>query len=388
MDWGPAARARLPIGVVLGTRPEVVKLAPVIARLRRSTTMRPVVISTGQQHDLLPPALAELGVEVDLELRPHGADHLADRMSAMLVATAELLRTVELAAVVVQGDTATSLAAAQAAFYHRIPVVHVEAGLRSGSPHEPFPEEANRRMISVLAALHLAPTDDARANLLAEGHAPGTVHVTGNTVVDTLLAQTAASPPDDLLDPLVAGNRKIVVLTMHRRESWGEPMRAVAEVVAKVLDRRGDATVVVPAHPNPVVREALAPLVDSPHAVVLEPLPHGRFIRLLAAATVVLTDSGGIQEEAPTLGVPVLVLRAVTERPEGVRSGAATIVGTDPADVGAGLEAALDQPHRTSGINPYGDGHASERCVAAIGELLGVAGQDRRASSAGATTLR
>ena len=375
--------------MVLGTRPEVVKLAPVIAQLQRSTTMRPVVISTGQQHDLLPTTLAELGVQVDRELRPRPADQLADRVSAMISATAELLQSVELAAVVVQGDTSTSLAAAQAAFYRRVPVVHVEAGLRSGTNHEPFPEEANRRMISVLAALHLAPTDDARANLLAEGYAAETVRVTGNTVVDTLLAQTSTPLPDDLLTGLLSSGRKIVVLTMHRRESWGEPMRAVAEVVAKVLDRRGDATVVVPAHPNPVVREALAPLVDSPHAVVIEPLGHARFIRLLAGATVVLTDSGGVQEEAPTLGVPVLVLRAVTERPEGVRSGAAKVVGTDPADVAAGLEEALDSPRRTSGVNPYGDGRAAERCVRAIGELLGVSpDQPMRASSAGATTFR
>ncbi|GAA3559452.1 UDP-N-acetylglucosamine 2-epimerase (non-hydrolyzing) [Microlunatus spumicola] len=384
---GPATR--LPVGVVLGTRPEVVKLAPVVAALRRSPTLRPVVISTGQQLDLLPGALAELGVEVDVTLPVRRTEHLADRVAAMLQATADLLATLELAAVVVQGDTATSLAAAQAAFYRRVPVVHVEAGLRTGSPREPFPEEANRRMIAVLAALHLAPTEDARANLLAEGHDPTTVRVTGNTVVDALLGRASGPLADPRLARVVAGDRKVVVLTMHRRESWGEPMRAVAEVVAKVLERRGDSTVVVPAHPNPVVLEALAPLVASPHALVVEPLPHGPFLRLLAAATVVLTDSGGVQEEAPTLGVPVLVLRAVTERPEGVRSGAATVVGTDPGEVAAALEAALDRPRRTTGPNPYGDGHAAQRCVDAIAGLLGVADpQPSRASSAGATTLR
>ena len=374
------------VGVVLGTRPEVIKLAPVVAEMKRTGLLAPVIISTRQQRDLLPSTLADLGVVADYELAlpPHAS--ITDHLAQTVAGTGALLRAVPLDAVIVQGDTATSLGAAQAAFYCGVPVVHVEAGLRSGNRLSPFPEEANRRAISVLADLHLAPTEAAAANLCAEGVPLHAIVVTGNTVVDTLLAHACAdSGSDEWLDRLLASNRRIVVLTMHRRESWGVPMRAVAAAVADVLARRGDTIVVVPAHPNPIVRDALGPLVDEPNAIVIEPLPYRRFLRLLSVANVVLTDSGGVQEEAPSFGVPVLVLREVTERTEGVRSGAAELVGTDPADVARSLWAALDRPRRPTGDNPYGDGHASRRCVAAIVELLAGGRANSGGISAGAS---
>lgn len=386
------------VGVVLGTRPEVVKLAPVIAEMKRTGLLEPVVISTRQQRDLLPSTLTDLGVTVDYELALSTHVSITDHLAQTIAGTGALLRAVTLDAVIVQGDTATSLGAAQAAFYSGVPVVHVEAGLRSGDRLSPFPEEANRKAISVVADLHLAPTEDAADNLRDERIPLHTIVVTGNTVVDTLLAHAfEESVADEWLDGLVASGRRIVVLTMHRRESWGEPMRAVAEAVADVLARRGDTIVVVPAHPNPVVREALRPLVDEPNAMVIEPLPYKRFLRLLSVANVVLTDSGGVQEEAPSFGVPVLVLREVTERTEGLRSGAAQLVGTDPADVARTLWAALDRPRSPLGANPYGDGHASQRCVEAIVALLagsnllsgaGPQPEVNRSTRVGATTLR
>ena len=386
-----APRSRAPkiglprVGVVLGTRPEAVKLAPVVAEMRRSGLLEPVVISSRQQRDLLPSTLADLGLTVDYEL-PAPLDHrLADRLAQTIAGTAALLEAVPLAAVVVQGDTITGVGAAQAAFYSGVAVVHVEAGLRSGNRLSPFPEEVNRKAISVMAALHLSPTQDAADNLRAEGIPADTIVVTGNTVVDALYAYAAdAGVADEWLGRLVASGRRIVVLTMHRRESWGEPMRGVSEAVAGVLAHRDDTVVVVPAHPNPVVRESLSALVSAPDAIVIEPLPYRRFLRLLSVADVVLTDSGGIQEEAPSFGVPVLVLREVTERGEGVRSGAAVIVGLDPVAVTSHLTEALDRPSRAARMNaartnaaqtnPYGDGHAAQRCVAAIVNLLDAGG--------------
>jgi UDP-N-acetylglucosamine 2-epimerase (non-hydrolysing) len=365
------------VGLVIGTRPEAVKLAPVVAEMRRTGRLEPIVISTRQQRDLLPSTLADLELTVDYEL-PAPLDHgLADRLAQTIAGTAALLGAVPLAAIVVQGDTISSLGAAQAAFFSGVAVVHVEAGLRSGNRLSPFPEEVNRKSISVLAALHLAPTQDAADHLRAEGIPPETVLVTGNTGVDALHAYAAEDGvADEWLGGLVASGRRIVVLTMHRRESWGEPMRGVSEAVADVLAHRDDTVVVVPAHPNPVVREALTALVAAPDAIVIEPLPYRRFLRLLSVADLVLTDSGGIQEEAPSFGVPVLVLREVTERSEGVRAGVAVMVGLDPEAVSRHLRETLDRPRRPGamhpgGTNPYGDGRASQRCVAAIVDLLG-----------------
>lgn len=362
----------VPVGLVVGTRPEAIKLAPVIAALKVSAPLHPIVISTRQQRDLLPATLADLHITADYELAARAdGESLSELVARTVAGIRRLVETVRLDVLIVQGDTSTSLGAALAAFYSRIPVVHVEAGLRSGSRVSPYPEEANRKMISVLAGLHLAPTTEARDNLLAEGIPERDVVVTGNTVVDAALAHVdVATMGADWLSRLADSGRRIVVLTMHRRESWGMPMRAVAGAVADVLARRGDTTVVVPAHPNPVVREAMRPLVDAPDAMVIEPLPYGRFLRLLSIADVVLTDSGGIQEEAPSFGVPVLVLREVTERPDGVRVGAAAVVGTDPVDVGKALWEALECPRRSTAANPYGDGRAAERCVAAIRAFL------------------
>lgn len=358
---------------MLGTRPEAIKLAPVVSRLRAAGPIQPVLISTGQHPDLLPAMLGELGLAVDYEIGDRRPDESLNELAARVLRGMQgLLSSIEPCALVVQGDTTTSVVAAMAAFHCRVPVVHVEAGLRSGRRCTPYPEETNRRMISLLAGLHLAPTEEARANLIAEGVSPASVVVTGNTVVDAMNARLrqVATFDDARLAALPSSGRRIVLLTMHRRESWGPPMRAVADSIASLLMLRDDTTVVVPAHPNPIVRHAMEPLMCSPDAIVTDPLPYGAFLRLLSMADLVLTDSGGVQEEAPSFGVPVLVLRDETERRDGVRTGVAEVIGTDPAVVWRYTWDALERPRRAPCANPYGDGAAARRCVDAIFEYL------------------
>jgi UDP-N-acetylglucosamine 2-epimerase (non-hydrolysing) len=285
-------------------------------------------------------------------------------------------------AVTVQGDTTTTLAGALAAFWRQIPVVHLEAGLRSGDLDSPFPEEGNRRLVGQLAALHLAPTPLAATNLLDEGVPAGRVVLTGNTVVDAALAIVDRQPQlPDGLDRVVDAGRLILV-TAHRRESWGEPLDRVLSAVRTLLNRYPDVHVVLPSHPNPAVRAQVeAGLAGQSRATVTDPLPYPVLARLLSEAYLVLTDSGGIQEEAPSFGVPALVLRKVTERVESLRAGCAKLVGTDPAlIVGEAMRLLDDRAARdamTAAGNPYGDGTAAGRTEQAVAELLGVAGNRR-----------
>jgi UDP-N-acetylglucosamine 2-epimerase (non-hydrolysing) len=282
-------------------------------------------------------------------------------------------------AVVVQGDTTTSTAAAIAAFYHGIPVVHVEAGLRSGDLLSPFPEEANRKMTSQITRLHLAPTFTSKENLLREGISPQDIVVTGNTVIDALLATVDKQLPftDRKLEELAASGRRILLVTTHRRENQGESMRGVGRALARIADAEPDLVIVLPAHKNPVVREAVLPaLAGKANVLVTEPLAYGEFTRLLSVAHVVLTDSGGVQEEAPSLGKPVLVMRENTERPEAVDSGTVLLIGTDEERIVAEVTRLLHNPGHfaamANAVNPYGDGKAAARTVAAIEELVGV----------------
>lgn len=358
------------VGVVMGTRPEVIKLEPIVAAMHRTTGLRPVIISTGQQQSLLPRTMHELGLTADHTMKQVHGQGLPALVGGTVRGMGDLLRSLELSALVVQGDTATAIGAALAAFYSGLPVVHVEAGLRSGDVCSPFPEEVNRRMITTVATLHLAPTVEARDNLLAECVPPRSIVVTGNTIVDAMHRRYQPTSDEDWISRLAGSGRRIAVLTMHRRETWGPSMRAIVQAAGDVVARRGDTTLVVPAHPNPVVREALRPLLDRADVIVTDALPYGDFLRLLAAAEVVLTDSGGIQEEAPSFGVPVLVLRDHTERPDGLTAGCATLVGTDPVMVRRLLWEVLEHPRRSSGYNPYGDGHASDRCLLAISDLV------------------
>jgi UDP-N-acetylglucosamine 2-epimerase (non-hydrolysing) len=291
----------------------------------------------------------------------------------LLIGIAETMNRVSPDLVVVQGDTASALAGAQAAFFGGIPVAHVEAGLRSGNLTAPFPEEGNRRLIGQIAALHLAPTSNAAANLLAEGIPADRIVVTGNTVIDAIRAVHAKRLDygDPVLDSIDAQPDPVVVVTAHRRESWGQPMRRIGRAIADIAQMHTRVSIVVAAHMNPAVRAVLeAELADSPNVYLPGPIPYGPFVRLLARAALVITDSGGIQEECAALSVPALVTRDVTERSEGVDAGIAALVGTDGSRIVAECDRLLAGPP-ISAPNPYGDGNAAVRVVAACAWLLG-----------------
>lgn len=373
-------RGRRRVMFVYGTRPEAIKIAPLIVALRAHPALEPVVAVTGQHREMLAQAHATFGITPhhDLRLMSPGSS-LAQIAAAVLVATSDLLRADRPDLVVVQGDTSSAFAAALAAFYQQIPLVHLEAGLRTRDIYAPFPEEVNRRLTTPLAALHLAPTVTSRRNLEAEGIDPATIAVTGNTVIDALYA-TLAEPvayADPAVARVVAGPRRLLLVTTHRRESWGDPMAAAMDAVRLVAQQRPDVHVVLPMHPNPVVRRLIEPrLGDLDNVLLTEPLRYDEFAHVLRASHVVLTDSGGVQEEGPSLGKPVLVMRDTTERPEGVHAGTVRLVGTDPQVIVEETLRLFDDDEAyaamAAAINPYGDGKAAQRCAAAIAELLAV----------------
>jgi len=357
--------------VVLGTRPEVIKLAPVVQVLRRRGALRVTVCATAQHRGLLDQALEVAGIAPDIDLdlmqRDQGLDELAARLMAGM---GPALAAAKPDRVIVQGDTTTAAMAALCAHYHRVPVAHVEAGLRSGDPDQPWPEEVNRKVVTQAADLHFAPTRLAADNLIAEGIDPGRVHITGNTVIDALL-NTARRLKETDRYPAVsraliaqAQGRRIVLVTCHRRESFGAGLAGVAEALS-VLARRQDVYIVLPVHPNPAVRPAFACLEDLHNFRLTEPLDYLPFVHLLSACHMVLTDSGGVQEEAPALGKPVLVLREATERPEGVEAGCARLVGAHCGSIVREASRLLDDSAAYAAMtragSPYGDGRASER---------------------------
>lgn len=390
------ARTAWRVGVVLGTRPDAIKLAPVIDAARSHPKLDVVVVGSNQHEDLLQRHLAELDLHVDHELeRPAGAETLSQAMARMMAQLSVLLPRLVLGAVMVQGDTTTCVAAALSAFYAGVPVVHVEAGLRSGTRLLPFPEEVHRRLMAQLADLHLAPTSTARDNLIAEGVPEYAVRVTGNTLVDSLREPAAVGTEGDArLARLLRGGGRFVLITMHRRESWGSGIANVVAAVEVLARRWPDVGFVIPAHPNPVVQQALAPLAAVENVIVTAPLRRRDFLGVLARADLALTDSGGVQEEAPSYGVPLLVLRDGTERVEGLRRGVARLVGTDPAVIVPAADEHLrraGRPVRQRGLrpSPYGDGAASGRCVDALIELLVAApnGDTRRRPLDGLSNL-
>ncbi|MFN2506728.1 MAG: non-hydrolyzing UDP-N-acetylglucosamine 2-epimerase [Acidimicrobiales bacterium] len=366
--------------LVLGTRPEAIKLAPVVRALREGLDVQPVVITTGQHQVGVDDVLELFGIVPQRSLRMprRSPDGLVRLYADMMAHLDPVMSVLDPDVVVVQGDTASVLAGAQTAFLQRRPVVHVEAGLRSGSLSEPFPEEANRRLVSTISSLHLAPTLTAEANLLHEGHSGDEVIVTGNTAVDALLFAAAAPAPlpDPRFESALAGGRRLVVVTAHRRESWGAGMRRIASGVATLAEAHPEVLFAIVTHMNPAVRQVFGTaMAGRANVFVTGPLRYVQFVRLLAAAEVVLTDSGGIQEEAPVLGVPVLVLRDRTERTEGVYAGAAELVGTDPGALVAATHRVLASRRERSPVSAsslYGDGRAGVRSAAAIGWLLGL----------------
>lgn len=365
---------------VFGTRPEAIKLFPLLHRLDADARFTSRLCVTGQHREMLDQVLEIAGIVPHHDLaamRP--AQTLDQLMATLLTGIGEVMDAEAPSIVVVQGDTATAAAGALAAYHRKIPVVHVEAGLRSGDIYHPWPEEVNRRLIGTLAALHCAPTETAADALLAENTDPATVHVTGNTVIDALhwVRGAIARNPGlagglTELEERFAG-RRIIGVTAHRRENWGTGMDSIAAAIRQ-LAMRDDVAVIFPLHRNPEVRRAMdGALGDHANVAMIEPLDYPHFVRLLEISTLMLTDSGGVQEEAPALGRPVLVMRETTERPEGIAAGTAQLVGTDAAGIVAAANRLLDDQQAYGAMarahNPFGDGHASGRIADLMASL-------------------
>lgn len=355
-------------------------MAPLVQALHASGLARPVVVATGQHTTMVTDALMafDLRPDVFLDLDRRSGDQ-AELVAALAPALDRVLVGQWAAAVVVQGDITSVLVGGLVAFWRRVPLVHLEAGLRSGDLAAPFPEEANRRLVGVIADLHLAPTARAVEALVAERVPRERIVLVGNTVVDAVQAVAARRVP--LTDPRLAavdtlvsaGDARLMLVTAHRRENWGVPLDRILDAVRQIVDEWPDLQRALPAHANPAVRAQVdRALGDHPRVVVTDPLPYAVLCRLLATASVVLSDSGGIQEEAPSFRVPVLVLREVTERVEAVEAGWAQLVGADPARITAAAKEILDgRVALPDAGNPFGDGDAGRRCAEAIGWLLG-----------------
>ncbi len=360
---------------VVGTRPEAVKVAPVVRELLlHREGVETLLVSTGQHQEILHKSLEVFGLrpDEDLMLMQHGQG-LAKLTSRALEALDTLIERRTPAMIVGQGDTTTAFVAALSAFYRHIPFAHVEAGLRTPTVLDPFPEEFNRRAAGLVATHHLAPTTWARDNLLREGKDPGTVFVTGNTGIDAVLL--AAERGGGEWFPEHPG--RVVLLTTHRRENWGDPQRRISEAARDLVNAFPDVLLVVPMHPNPVVRETLEAAFQGHERVrLIEPPEYARFVGLMRRAALILTDSGGVQEEAPAFGVPVLVLRETTERPEGVDAGTAKLLGTDRERIFQEGSRLLSDPSAYDGMaqaaSPYGDGKAAQRVRYLLLNALGV----------------
>ena len=373
----PTGRRR--VLIAFGTRPEAIKLAPVVERLReRADEFETLVAVTAQHREMLDQVLEVFGIvpDFDLDIMTAGQT-LTDITVRALSGMTPLIERARPDAVLVQGDTTTTFASALAAFYHHVPVGHVEAGLRTNNLEHPFPEEANRRLTTRIARWHFAPTSVSEAHLLAENVAPADIHVTGNTVVDALL-EAVAKPydfgPGVVADALVSG-RRIVLVTAHRRENWGEPYERICSAVERIADGFPDTHVLFATHKNPVVADvARARLGAHPRIDLLGPQEYLAFVKLMQAATLILSDSGGVQEEAPTLGKPALVLREVTERPEAVQAGVVKLVGTDTEKIVAEASVLLSDDAAYAAMaqraNPFGDGHASTRIADVLAREL------------------
>ncbi|MGE5313945.1 MAG: non-hydrolyzing UDP-N-acetylglucosamine 2-epimerase [Acidobacteriota bacterium] len=369
------------IAVVFGTRPDAIKSAPVLKALARERNAFSVVpIATAQHREMLDQVLKSFGIRPRYDLNiMRTRQSLAQITARALRPLDALLSAVEPDMVLVQGDTTTTFTAALAAFYRRIPVGHIEAGLRTDDVGNPFPEEMNRRLTSSIAALHFAPTQTARTALVREGVDAKKIFITGNTVIDALRAtvRPAYRFSEPRLRPLVRSGKKIILATMHRRENWGAPMRAAACALRRLALESPETAFVLPMHRNPEVRSLLRLELNGVKNILLcEPLAYADFVNLMAASFFIITDSGGIQEEAPSLGKPVLVLRTVTERPEAVAAGCVRLVGLDEAAIVSAARELLDSGDAyramSTGVNPYGDGCASARIVQIILHYFGL----------------
>lgn len=365
--------------VIFGTRPEAIKLFPVVAALREQSGLTVRTCVTAQHRGLLDQVLsiANLVPDIDLDLMEPGQS--LDRLTArLLTGLGEVMDAERPDRVVVQGDTATAMVGALAAYYRKVPVSHVEAGLRSGDIHHPWPEEVNRRIVAPIADQHFAPTETAAAALAAENIDPATIHVTGNTVIDALHATQAKLAADPSLaaglDGIAArfAGKRVILVTTHRRENFGGGMANIACAIGRVADR-DDTAILFPVHPNPNVVSVMDDLLgDRANVARIDSLDYPHFIRALGLCEIALTDSGGVQEEAPALGKPVLVMRETTERPEGVAAGTARLIGTDPDRIVSEISTLLDDSGAYQAMarahNPFGDGHASARIARVVAD--------------------
>lgn len=368
------------IMTIYGTRPEAIKVAAVVKAFDADDRFESIPVITGQHREMLDQVNTMFGIEPveDLNIMRPGQS-LNGIVSRAIAGLDEVLEKHQPDVVIVQGDTSTAMAGGIAAFNRGVRVVHLEAGLRTGNIDSPFPEEANRRLISPVARLHLAPTSASRDNLLRENIDPETIVVAGNTVIDALLEAITWDTrlTDERIQAAIDAGKPILLFTTHRRENLGGAMENIGRAIARLAQKYTDHTIVLPAHRNPAVREAVLPQIEGfDNVIVTEPLAYAEFTALMNAATVVVTDSGGVQEEAPSLGKPVLVMRENTERPEAITAGTVKLIGTDEDRIYSEVELLLD--HATAydamanATNPYGDGRAAERTVAAVAQLLGI----------------
>jgi UDP-N-acetylglucosamine 2-epimerase (non-hydrolysing) len=354
------------VACVIGTRPEAIKMVPIIRTLKDSGWARVVVIATAQHRDLLDQMLDRFGIRVDHDLnlmRPHQS--LSDLISRMLPAIEKILDTEGADCVLAQGDTTTVFASALSAFHVGIPFGHVEAGLRTGNLSQPFPEEGYRQMISRIARWNFSPTESAAFALRSENIPESRIYITGNTGIDTLL-QTA-----ETLESSQSIDFKILLLTAHRRENFGAPLKEIFEAIRQVVEEQKDVQLIYPVHPNPNVREAANKFLSGFERIhLLAPMDYFSFVEAMQRATLILTDSGGIQEEAPALGKPVLILRNTTERPEAISQGHARLIGTDREAVYSELTKLLTDPIQLAAMSrvgyPFGDGHAAKRIASIL----------------------
>lgn len=366
---------RVKVMSVFGTRPEAIKMAPLVKALEKDERFESIVCVTAQHREMLDSVLEifDIKPQYDLDIMAHGQT-IIDISNKVLKGVDEVIKKCEPHIVLVHGDTSTTLNGALAAFYNKVPVGHVEAGLRSYDIYSPFPEEANRKLTGVITNLHFAPTKTNEKNLLSEGVNSEKIYVTGNTVIDALLSVVNENYvfEDKILNNIDFENKKVILLTTHRRENWGEPMKQIFEAVRELIEKNEEVEVIFPMHKNPLIRElakmSFYGIEDKIH--LIEPLEYVDFANLMSKCYLIMTDSGGIQEEAPALGKPVLVLRTETERPEALKAGTVKLAGIDKTKIFELANELINNDEiynkMANAINPYGDGKACERIVELI----------------------
>lgn len=369
---------KIKVMTVFGTRPEAIKMAPLVLELQKQSQRFEAITTVSAQHrEMLDQVLDIFHIKPDYDLNiMHARQTLTDITSNVLINLDKILKEAKPDIVLVHGDTTTTFAASVAAFYNQIPIGHVEAGLRTWEKYSPYPEEMNRQMTDAMTDLYFAPTNQSKANLLKENHKEDNIYITGNTAIDALKQTVDKEYHHNILDK-VSPDNKLILLTMHRRENQGEPMRRVFKVIREVVESREDVEVIYPVHLSPAVQEAAEEILGNTERIhLISPLDVVDFHNLAARSYFIMTDSGGVQEEAPSLGKPVLVLRDTTERPEGVEAGTLKLVGTESEKVKKEMEELLDNDaeyrRMAQAKNPYGDGKASERILDAIAYYFGV----------------